>query len=567
MPQPEPSAAAVIVLEKLEALQATVNQGFPPLAVGLESSDAVSAIRPSAIRLSNVGHLRKTAGLLVLLVACSRGASVAPVPSPTLASPHLATGRWLRILATNDFHGALEPRRDSRGVLRGGAAALAAEIRRARDECRAPRCTALLLDGGDEFQGTPASNMGYGRPVVAVFNRLGRAASALGNHEFDWGQDTLRARMREAAYPILGANVTDAGGKDIAWIPDDTIVTTGGLRVGIIGIATVVTPTTTKPSNVSDLRFVDPVPVVNRSAKALRARGAQFVVVVAHAGAFCEPSPATPSCDGEIVDLARGLTERVNAIVSGHTHSPVTTVVNGVPIIQARSRGTALGVMDVSLSGATPVIALRDVLPDRIVPDPAIDSLVRAVTEPLNAIVNRPISTAADPMSGALLGTYMADAFRLAGGGDVSVMNPGGVRAGLDTGVVTYGELFEIAPFANMLVRLTITGSGLRAWLEKAVAAGALLSGVVVTADTTRPRGSRIISVTMSDRQPLEDARTYRLVYSDFLHANGDGLQATEGVLKVDELGIIDIDALTESVRSNSPVRAPRDERVIIRTP
>jgi 2',3'-cyclic-nucleotide 2'-phosphodiesterase (5'-nucleotidase family) len=422
------------------------------------------------------------------------------------------------------------------------------------------------LDGGDEFQGTPASNLGFGRPVVAVFNRLGRAASALGNHEFDWGQDTLRARMREAAYPILGANVTDASGKDIAWIPDDTIVRAGNLRVGIVGIATVVTPASTKPSNVSDLRFVDPIPVVNRSAKALRARGAQLVVVVAHAGAFCATGPA-PTCDGEIVDLARGVTERVDAIVSGHTHSPVTTVVNGIPIIQARSRGTALGVLDVSLSGATPVMGLRDVRPDRIIADPGIDSLVRAVTEPLQAMVNRPIATVSDAMSGALLGNYMADAFRAAGGGDVGVMNPGGVRAALDMGTVTYGELFEIAPFGNMLVRLTLTGAGLRAWLEKAVAAGALLSGVVATADSTKPRGSRILSVTVGDGQPLVDSRSYRLIYSDFLHANGDGLQATEGVEKVEELGIVDIDALTEWVRTNSPVRAPRDERVIIRTP
>jgi len=460
-------------------------------------------------------------------------------------------------------------------VLRGGAATLAAEINRARAECQAPGCVAILLDGGDEFQGTPVSNFGYGRPVITVFNRLGRVASALGNHEFDWGQDTLRARMREAAYPILGANVTDAWGKDIAWIPDDTVVSVGGLRVGIVGIATVVTPTTTRPSNVSDLRFVDPIPVVNRSAKAMRARGARFVVVVAHAGAFCpDPAPVVAmgrpaSCDGEIIDLARGVSG-VDAIVSGHTHSPVSTVVNGVPIVQARSHGSALGVMDVSLSGAAPVIALRDVLPDRIAPDPGIDSLVRAVTEPLKAVVNRPIATVADPMSGVVLGNYMADAFRAAGGGEVGVMNRGGVRAGLDSGTVTYGELFEIAPFGNMLVRLTITGAGLRAWLEKAVGQPQMrahLSGVVVTYDTTRAPGSRLLSVAMTDGQPLADARTYRFVYSDFLHANGDGLQATEGVQKVEELGIVDIDALTESVRKNSPVRAPRDERVIIRTP
>lgn len=506
----------------------------------------------------------------MVLMACARG----PAPSvtttlPDTASPHLASGRWVRILATNDFHGALEPRRDSRGVSRGGAATLAAEIRRARDECREPRCTAVLLDGGDEFQGTPASNLSFGRPVVTLFNRLGRTAAALGNHEFDWGQDTLRARMRDAHYPILGANVTDASGGDIAWIPDDTIVTVGRVRVGIVGVATVQTPTTTRPANVADLRFVDPVPVVNRSAKAMRARGAQLVVVVAHAGAFCLQTP-TPSCDGEIIELARGVTERVDAIVSGHTHSPVTTVVNRIPIVQARSHGSALGVLDVSLNGAHPMIELRDVLPDRIAPDPAIDSLVRSVMEPLRTIVNRPIATLAEPMQDLVLGNFMADAYRAAGGGDVAIMNRGGVRGALDSGTVTYGELFEIAPFANMLVRLTMTGAGLRAWLEKALSQRqvvARLSGIIVTYDSTRAPGRRIVDLTQTDGRPIIDSQTYRFVYSDFLHANGDGLQATEGVQRVEELGIVDIDALIDYVRRGSPVRAPRDARVIARTP
>ncbi|HEX6315994.1 MAG TPA: metallophosphatase, partial [Gemmatimonadaceae bacterium] len=329
---------------------------------------------------------------LIVSVACGRGGAVAPAPVPMGASPHLVTGRWVRILATTDFHGTLEPRRDSRGTMRGGAATLAAEIRRAREECRAPRCTAILLDGGDQLQGTPASNLSYGRPVVELFNRLGHAAAALGNHEFDWGQDTLRVRMREARYPILGANVTDAWGKDVDWIPNDTILTAGRVRVGVVGVATVQTPTTTRPSNVSDLRFVDPIPVVMRSAAALRARGAQLVVVVAHAGAFCQSAP-TPSCSGEIVDLARGITGGVDAIVSGHTHSPVTTVVNGIPIVQARSHGSALGVLDVSLDGAEPVIALRDVLPGRIAPDRVVDSVVTAIMTPLRDLMNRPIAT------------------------------------------------------------------------------------------------------------------------------------------------------------------------------
>ncbi|HEX6313377.1 MAG TPA: 5'-nucleotidase C-terminal domain-containing protein, partial [Gemmatimonadaceae bacterium] len=174
------------------------------------------------------------------------------------------------------------------------------------------------------------------------------------------------------------------------------------------------------------------------------------------------------------------------------------------------------------------------------------------------------------PMGGLVLGNFMADAFRAAGQGDVAVMNRGGVRAALDSGLVTYGELFEVAPFGNMLVRLTITGAGLRAWIEKAVGQRPMrahLSGMVVTYDSTRAPGGRILGLQLADGRPIVDSAIYRFVYSDFLHADGDGLKATEGIRRVEELGIVDIDALQEWVRRNSPVQPPRDERVIVRTP
>ena len=164
-------------------------------------------------------------------------------------------GRRLRLIGTNDVHGALEPRADENGIRRGGLAYVAAAIERAEQECVAPACVALLLDGGDEFQGTPASNFAFGRPVVDVFNRLGVAAAALGNHEFDWGQDTLRARMRQARYVFLGANVRDSLGRAVPWIRSDTLIVRGGINVGVIGLATRGTATSTKASNVVGLRF------------------------------------------------------------------------------------------------------------------------------------------------------------------------------------------------------------------------------------------------------------------------------------------------------------------------
>jgi 5'-nucleotidase len=381
--------------------------------------------------------------------------------------------------------------------------------------------------------------------------------------------------MRQARYALLGANVRDSTGADVSWIPNDTIVHAGGVAVGIVGISTVATPSTTRPSHVAGLRFVAPAPVVDAQARSLRARGAQLVVVVAHAGAFCDRPPER-TCAGEIVDLARGVTERIDAIVSGHTHSPVSAVVAGIPVVQARSNGTTLGVLDVPLDpGLTPVVALRDVVPQpgRPSPDPVVDSLVSAAARPVAERMRRPVAAIAERIPagvGGPMGNLIADAQRAAGAGDVAVMNAGGVRAALDSGLATYGAVYEVAPFGNVLMRITVRGRDLRSYLERLVGRrlNAHLSGAVVTFDTTRAAGSRIAGVVMTDGRPLDDDRTYRLILSDFLVAGGDGLGVSERAIAVEDLGIVDIDALIAHLRSlPAPVRAPRDARLVIRSP
>ena len=494
-----------------------------------------------------------------------RVASAPARPANAPARPRPATR--LRIIGTNDFHGALEPRPDNNGMRRGGAAYLATAIRRAAAACVAPACEWVLLDGGDEFQGTPASNLAFGRPVVAVFNSLGLSAGALGNHEFDWGQDTLRARMRDARYAILGANVRYADGRDVPWIRDDTLIVRGALRIGVIGVSTVLTPSTTRASNVSNLRFLEPAPIVDSLAKRLRARGADYVVVIAHAGAFCDRNGAT-ACSGEIIDLARALKEPVDAIVSGHTHSLVDATVNGIPVVQARSSGTALDIVDLGPTERSHHV--QDVLPDSLTPDPAVAAIVNEATARVAWLVNRPVATIATDLlregTQYALGNLIADAMRAAGKGDVAVMNTGGIRANLRAGPASYGALFEVQPFSNALYRLTVSGRAMREYLEKLVARriNVHLSGVVVRYDSTRA-APRISSARFINGRELRDDATYVIVLNDFLATGGDGLGIASVAQRTEILPITDLDAFTEYLRAlPQPVRASGAPRVIV---
>ena len=472
----------------------------------------------------------------------------------------------LRIIATNDFHGALEARPDANGRLRGGAAYLAAVIRATRAGCVAPACETIQLDGGDEFQGTPASNLAFGRPVVATFNDLGLAASALGNHEFDWGQDTLRARMREARYGIFGANVRYADGRDVPWIRDDTLIVRGALKIGVIGLATVATPTTTRASNVADLRFLEPAPIVDSLARRLRARGADYVIVIGHLGAFCDRDGAT-NCNGEVVELAKALREPIDAIVSGHTHSLIDATINGIPIVQARSSGTAYGTIDLGPEGATHHVS--DVLPDSLAPDVSIASIVSSAVMRVAPFVDRPVATIANDLTRTgnqyALGNLIADAMRVVGKGDVGVMNNGGIRANLRAGQATYGSLFEIQPFGNILYRISVTGKSLRGYLASLVnrAPNVHVSGVIISYDSTKVGAARFVGAMLADGRQIRDDAQYAIILNDFLATGGDGLAVTTGAIRTDILPIADLDALVEHLTSlPQPVRAPMEIRI-----
>ncbi len=169
----------------------------------------------------------------------------------------------------------------------GGADWLGGWMDAIRRDARERGGEALLIDGGDEFQGTLISNQFQGRSVVDAFNALGVAAAAVGNHEFDFGLPALLERMKQARYPMLAANVFKKGTRERPdWAKPSVLLDVRGLKVGVIGLTTVDTPTVTNPLNVADLEFVPGGPVAAQEADALRTRGATVVILAAHAGPF-----------------------------------------------------------------------------------------------------------------------------------------------------------------------------------------------------------------------------------------------------------------------------------------
>jgi 2',3'-cyclic-nucleotide 2'-phosphodiesterase (5'-nucleotidase family) len=255
------------------------------------------------------------------------------------------------------------------------------------------------------------------------------------------------------------------------------------------------------------------------------------VILLAHAGGSCEAS-----CSGEIIELAKQLPAgAVDLIVAGHTHTKIATEVNGIPIVEARSSGAALGVVDLvrrPAGGFRAYIDVRTTYADQVTPDSALGELTYQLTKQVTPLARRRIADLAQPLTyqgdtGEFpLGDFVANAQRNLLRADIAVMNTGGIRSSIAAGEVTYDELFAVQPFGNRIVVLLLSGAEVRQVLEHVLETGAPTahaSGIVVTWDSTKPPGKRVVEVMLPGKRKLGDADTYRVAVNDFLAAGSDG--------------------------------------------
>lgn len=481
----------------------------------------------------------------------------------------------LRLLAINDFHGALDAQvygwSDRRPV--GGAAALKATMDSAAAACR---CPVLRLDAGDQMQGSLGSNLLHGRSTVEALNLLGLDAAAVGNHELDWGVDTLKARMAEARYPWLAANVFDsATGRRPAWARPWAMLRAGRYRVAAIGYGFPGTKSIVMAAHVAGLDFRRGPAALSDVLAEVGAARPDVTVLLAHEGAFCD----FLACRGAIVDLAWQLDSTVvQLIVSGHTHSLVNSEVNGIPIVQARSNGTALGIADLVLrpdGSRVWRVRVETVWADVVTPDPGIQAVVNRHRPAVDRVASRVVGTLGDSLLRPRgveypLGNLIADAQRHAGERrpvDAALMNNGGIRRDLYPGPLTYGDLFELQPFANQVVQVTLSGAQLTQVLEHALADSANpdahVSGLVVRYDSRRPAGGRVVELLLPDGSPVRPERFYVLAVSDYLAGGGNGYTMLRA-LPTRRTGMTDLEALIAWIgRQPRPLAGPRDRRLI----
>jgi len=503
----------------------------------------------------------------------------------------------IQILGINDFEGRLEPSvEDGRKV--GGAAYLAAYLDKyARED---PQGT-IRVHVGDLVGASPLiSSYFHDEPTIEATNLMGIDVATVGNHEFDeggeemlrlirggqrddgkeikGGRNTSDPNFEGAKYPYVSANVVYDSDNNV--FPSYKVLEREGVKLGFIGVTTTAAPQVVVPDAVEPFRFLDISNSVNRYVEELQDEGVETIVVLSHAGNENEDiDPPT----GEIVDEAKQMSDAVDVIIAGNTEFEIDQDIAGKLVVQASRKGLDFAEADLEVDRQSDDVmgSSGKVVPDyddQVEPDPEVQALVEESRERIAPIANREIGVAAEDITAdandageSELGDLIADAQREFADTDFAFMNPGGIRADISAGPVTYEDLFTTQPFDNGLTRVEMTGAQIEDLLEQQfemqVVTILQISGLKYTYDASNPQGDRVTGITLPDGSPLDPSATYTVAANSFLLTGGDGFTVFKEARNVETLGG-DLEALVGYVENlPQPFTAPDpgEERRITR--
>ncbi|HET7816011.1 MAG TPA: bifunctional metallophosphatase/5'-nucleotidase [Sphingomicrobium sp.] len=567
--------------------------------------------------------------LLALAGCATRPVAVAPVaPRPV----------EVQILAINDFHGNLEPPKiaievigtDAAGakVPAGGVAYLAAAAKTLRSD----QPHSVTVSAGDMIGGSPlVSALFLDEPAIEAMEEVGVEYNAVGNHEFDKGSAELLRMQRGGCakhttkqpcrvepfdggdFRFLAANVLTGDGRTL--FPGTAIKDFGPVQVGFIGMTLKETATLVTPAGVAGLSFADEAATANAAVPALKAAGADAIVLLIHQGARTAGAyddKLCPGLSGDILPIIARLDPAIDVVISGHTHAAyiceVPRAARARPVLLTSAGRYGTLISDIRLTFA-PGGALAGHRAENVivqgegymagnVPVPVTPAYPRFAADPATkALVDRYAAAAAPEAARAVgklagpvtrtetqdreqtAGNLVADAQLAASrghGAQIAFINSGGVRTDLvpaADGSVTYGQIFAMQPFGNNLVVKMLTGAQLKALLEQQFASGTntaqkpnmLLAskGFFFAYDLSRPAGDRIVDMRLSGRR-IDPTAPYRITVNNFLASGGDNFTVLAAAGGAVDAGL-DLDALEAWLKQGA--RIPDLGRIDDRTP
>jgi 5'-nucleotidase len=542
----------------------------------------------------------------------------------------------IQILATNDFHGRILPNTSS-GAQEAGAAQLAGAVKQL--ESNFPSTTVFTAAGDLIGASTFESFIQRDKPTLDALNAAGLDVSAAGNHEFDAGYGDLVNRVMApydaasnpeggASWQYLAANVRKKSDSSYA-LPDVTgrtpdandasnggtwTTTVGGVKIGFIGAVTEELPSLVSPSGIADLKITSIIDETNAAADALKAGGADVVVLLVHEGAPDTTLASASSNANAFGRIVNGVDNDVSAIISGHTHLKYNHLINGRPVVSAGQYGTNLNRLVLGVDPVTDAVtvktndtvqantvALTD--PAAISTKDAVQKIVDDAVKKADVLGARVLGKVAGPFNRARLadgsenrggestiGNLVAEVQRWAtstpeaGAAQIAFMNPGGLRQDMTGNPggypadLTYKQAAVVQPFANTLVNMKMTGAQIKVVLEQqwqrddkgAVPTRPFLrlgvsDGFFSTFDATRPEGDRITGMWLAGK-PIDLAATYSVTVNSFLASGGDNFRGFNAATGKRDTGKVDLQAMVDYMAAKAattPLAVTKEQRQV----
>lgn len=506
----------------------------------------------------------------------------------------------LNILHINDLHSRIEaisksdstcsPEDAAKNECFGGIARVKAAIDARRAELTGKNV--LTLDAGDQFQGSLFYTTYKSAPIAEFMNAIGFDAMAIGNHEFDDGPEELAKFIDALKFPMISGNTLAGLNSPVADKFKPYIVKDfNGEKVAVVSVLATDTDETSSPGD--SILFSDEIGYLKEAVTEIEGQGIDKIVLLSHVG-YVKDQEIAAAVDG------------IDVIVGGHSHTllsntdekaagPYPTLVknpsgNDVPIVQAYAYSKYLGDLTVVFDDAGVVKTASGnpkLLDASVTPDAGFVAKVAELGGPIEELKKKEIGATAEGVDGSretcratecTMGNLVADAMvdRLSDQGiAIAIQNGGGLRASIDAGTVTMGEVLTVLPFQNTLASFQLKGSDIVAALENGVsqveeAAGRFpqVSGLKYTADLNKPAGSRITAVEVKEGNAfaaLDPNKVYGVATNNYMRSGGDGYEvfATGGQNAYDFGPGLEA-VVADYIAKNSPYKPYTDGRITV---
>lgn len=510
----------------------------------------------------------------------------------------------LDIMFTNDIHGGIDRypatfmNPDFPPILGGGGSA-ATYIKGVRKLSIAGSRDNLLIDAGDFFQGHPIGTMSEGRAVIIYMNMIGYDFMAIGNHEFDLGEDVLIKTLKMSEFPILSCNIAKKGTNELVdYAIPYKIIEKLGLRIGVIGLTTTDTEQMSFPDNIKNVDFLPAKPQLQKYVNLVREKNVDLVIVIGHMGLPYEPQPvydvrySNPDEEKEerrwgydAQELAHEV-EGIDIFFGGHMHKgfakPWEDPETHTMVFQGYAYGSNVGHVTIKIDKDTKTISgyespainegvLVTMFEDEFIPDEVISDTIlvmQAIAEEgMDEIIGEAGMNITKFGSGTqnLIGNLVCEAMLDYTDADFAFMNLGGIRDELLSGPISYRNIFNVMPFDNQIVLIEVDGKFLKEIIETRVSGsrhGLRTAGIKVVINRKRENFNRVSELLICGESWQAD-KIYKIATSDFLLQGNAGLalltKVPESKITRYEQGLRDV--IVEYIRENSPVSAVIDDR------